>query len=459
MFCYNCMRDIGNESNYCPHCGRNSYPDRTAHYLSAGSMLNNRYLIGNALGEDGFSITYIARDMNIDRRVAVKEYYPMGHVTRNSANSNQVELRSVAETEFVTRGTDRFISEAKIARQDGISDVRDIFSENNTVYVVTSLRELTEQKKDSNHVPLPYNDGFDGETPETQKYMEDIQSRKPAPKKKKLGGGMIALIVIASVVVVGLATTMIILFANKGKTDSSNTTTAPTTIAVTTVPTQKPTEQDVDTSVTMPDVKGKKLSDAEAQLNNLGLKVETTREPDATVAKDYIIRQSVDSGQILKKGDTVMLYVSDGYVETKTTKEVHPDPTFSSLDSSSDFMDETGKEYNVNSVTVNDNTCWATAGDGIDEWLEINANGDQWVNGVVLVNGNPQNYQGFSRITSVRFEFSDGTSIEKTISDMTNLQTIAFDREVRTNSIKMTITGVAEGTESLHACLAYIKPY
>ena len=117
MFCYNCMNRISDQNNYCRHCGRNSYPDRTPHHITPGSDLKGRYLVGNAVGEDGFTITYVARDLNIDERVVLKEYYPMGHVHRDSDTSNEIVLNSQDEAAYFGKGSDQFISDAREAKR------------------------------------------------------------------------------------------------------------------------------------------------------------------------------------------------------------------------------------------------------------------------------------------------------------------------------------------------------
>ena len=64
--------------------------------------------------------------------------------------------------------------------------------------------------------------------------------------------------------------------------------------------------------VTVSDVSGKTLTDAVRDLEQLGLKVEKEYEENETVPKDCVIRQSIEAGRELNKGDTVMLVVSSG---------------------------------------------------------------------------------------------------------------------------------------------------
>lgn len=338
MFCYNCMHRISDENNYCPHCGRKSYPDRTPHHLTPGSDLKGRYLVGNALGEDSFIITYAARDLNIDERVVLREYYPMGHVHRNSEESNEVILNSETEAAYFDKGTDAFIAQAHEAKRNGKADVRDIFTANNTVYVVTSRQERPAGVNPRGSAPQQgegeesddYQDGYTGTRPEDYRSQTDISStRQPAPKKKGKGG-LIAGIVIGSAVVIGLAVTLVVLLNNGGKgKDDKTATTVRATVVTTAKPTEKPTDAPTKDPniVEMPDVRGKKLSDAESQLRELGLKIEISREYSDEVAKDYILRQSIDGGQTLRKGDTVMLYVSDGPAPTEPPKPTAPPVT------------------------------------------------------------------------------------------------------------------------------------
>ena len=62
------------------------------HHLSPGTVLNGKYEIGAVLGEGGFGITYIGQDINLDMKIAVKEYFPSGIVNRNSAVSAEVTV-------------------------------------------------------------------------------------------------------------------------------------------------------------------------------------------------------------------------------------------------------------------------------------------------------------------------------------------------------------------------------
>lgn len=95
------------------------------------------YRIIEILGQGGFGITYYARDLNLDRDVAIKEYLPVEMAVREGDYS--VHPFSAAYGKQYTWGLDRFIAEARtLAKFDHPNIVRvySVFEENNTGYMV-----------------------------------------------------------------------------------------------------------------------------------------------------------------------------------------------------------------------------------------------------------------------------------------------------------------------------------
>ena len=73
--CYNCFRQVADPSAPCPHCGFDLAENRQKFpvALRAGTVLNDRYIVGRVLGQGGFGITYLAFDTQLQAKVAVKE--------------------------------------------------------------------------------------------------------------------------------------------------------------------------------------------------------------------------------------------------------------------------------------------------------------------------------------------------------------------------------------------------
>ncbi len=139
--CWNCMGELG-QSPVCPHCGFNpeTYVTPT-NALPPYTILRGKYLVGNVLGQGGFGITYIAFDLTLEMKVAIKEYFPMASATRNSAMGPALQWRDVAGGDQSWRiGCLQFLSEArkmaKIHSIPNVVGVRDTFEENNTAYIV-----------------------------------------------------------------------------------------------------------------------------------------------------------------------------------------------------------------------------------------------------------------------------------------------------------------------------------
>jgi serine/threonine protein kinase len=89
------------------------------------------------LGQGGFGITYLARDTNLNREVAVKEYFPASFATR--AADHSVAPLSAEQHDHFTWGLRRFIDEGQtLARFDHPAIVRvlSVFEANGTAYMV-----------------------------------------------------------------------------------------------------------------------------------------------------------------------------------------------------------------------------------------------------------------------------------------------------------------------------------
>lgn len=127
----------------CPNCGGSinagDEPTKWPHRLPVGAVLQGRYVICDVLGEGGFGITYRGYDHKLDTSVAIKEYFPVGNVTRNVSLSFSVS-RVYGSTADYANAIDRFLQEARaLARMRDnpvIVNVMDVFEENDTAYIV-----------------------------------------------------------------------------------------------------------------------------------------------------------------------------------------------------------------------------------------------------------------------------------------------------------------------------------
>lgn len=137
--CFSCMNKKGN-GDFCDSCGfNNSTYEPPLHHLRPGTILAGKYIVGKSIGEGGFGITYIGYDINLEIRVAIKEYFPNGFVSRDVSNTDTVTIFSGSDQQIYESGREKFINEAKaLAKFDslpGIVSVKDFFLENGTAYI------------------------------------------------------------------------------------------------------------------------------------------------------------------------------------------------------------------------------------------------------------------------------------------------------------------------------------
>ena len=109
--------------------------------LPAGYRLGE-YEIQTVLGSGGFGITYKARDCNLGKSVAIKEYLPADFAVRDGRTT--VKPKSNASKDDYDWGLNRFLDEARtLARFDHphINKVLRYFQDNGTAYLVLEYIE------------------------------------------------------------------------------------------------------------------------------------------------------------------------------------------------------------------------------------------------------------------------------------------------------------------------------
>jgi WD40 repeat protein len=110
--------------------------------LAPGTELVGDFRIETVLDAGGFGITYVAREIALDRQVAIKEYFPIDFAARRDQGS--AVPRSADCAPDYEWGLERFIDEAQtLARFDHPNIVRVFryFRANNTAYIVMKYEE------------------------------------------------------------------------------------------------------------------------------------------------------------------------------------------------------------------------------------------------------------------------------------------------------------------------------
>lgn len=129
------------------------------HCLPTGTRIKD-YEIEGVLGKGGFGITYLARDVNLHKKVAIKELLPDGIATRG--NGMSVIAQSSSQQGDFRWAVDSFLKEAQILAgfdHPNIVHVYRLFEEHQTAYMVmpfiegVSLKQVVKAQK-----TLPFED-------------------------------------------------------------------------------------------------------------------------------------------------------------------------------------------------------------------------------------------------------------------------------------------------------------
>ena len=139
-----CMRDK-DEADLCSECGwREGTPPDSSAQLSPRAVLVEKYLIGMVLGQGGFGITYLAWDLLLNRKLAIKEYFPR-EICSRARDERTVQPLSQRSRQDFAYGLSKFVEEgqnlARFRDYPGIVSLFDFFENNGTAYLVMAYME------------------------------------------------------------------------------------------------------------------------------------------------------------------------------------------------------------------------------------------------------------------------------------------------------------------------------
>ena len=137
-FCYKCMEKFDMDKHICPSCGYDDTTPNNPMYITPGTILRDRYLVGILMDSNGEGVTYTGYDISTGGRVIIREYMPVNLCTRvrNKATIS-VNYNNLAKYKaFMAEYTELNKSLVKLRNNPSLPTVLDMFSENNTTYTI-----------------------------------------------------------------------------------------------------------------------------------------------------------------------------------------------------------------------------------------------------------------------------------------------------------------------------------
>lgn len=151
--CYHCFETLRDRAaDTCPYCGTplKQMEWDSRRYLKPGTILQNKFFVGNAIGKGGFGNTYVGWNEVLQCKVAIKEYFPT-NLTARGADGTTVTITSSDTQGYFRSGLNQFLEEARnvASLQDvkGVVQIYSFFEENGTGYIVMEFLEGMDVKQ------------------------------------------------------------------------------------------------------------------------------------------------------------------------------------------------------------------------------------------------------------------------------------------------------------------------
>ncbi len=146
--CMGCMNELDSDG-VCHYCTYNDDIPHLQSYLAPRTVLNGRYVVGKMLSYNGEGASYICFDMVAKQKAVLREYMPDTLCEREMRSTNIiVNADCLAKYKtYMSEFQDMNRTLTRMRNLGHICTAQDMFSENNTCYVVLEYCEGVSLKK------------------------------------------------------------------------------------------------------------------------------------------------------------------------------------------------------------------------------------------------------------------------------------------------------------------------
>lgn len=140
--CAKCWGELGEEP-VCEICGHDNNEKAEAKYLQPKTILEDKYAVGVVDRVESDSVTYIGLDLQLDKKIEIREFYPSGIANRLEGN-DIIHIRQKYVDEYDKLKKAFYKLWTTIEKLQGLSAIvpaYDVFEANGTVYAIIEKSE------------------------------------------------------------------------------------------------------------------------------------------------------------------------------------------------------------------------------------------------------------------------------------------------------------------------------
>lgn len=140
--CMGCMNSLPEGVSACPVCGYPAGGENPPLYLSVGTLLSGRYMVGRLLDIGGDSVRYLGYDQELRSPIIIREFFP-GTLCERGVDQQVAILGGCELTfqEYLEKFRRHVRALARMRELAAMIPIYDIFEENQTVYAISEHEE------------------------------------------------------------------------------------------------------------------------------------------------------------------------------------------------------------------------------------------------------------------------------------------------------------------------------
>lgn len=135
--CLNCFKEL-REGAVCAECGYDNDTQPDSMYLEPKTVLAGKYVVGAFREHESDAVTYSGYDMQLDKNIIIREFYPKG-ISSRLEGSRDIHIRQkfAAQADKYKKSFYKlWTTLEKMHSLSAVVPVYDVFEENETVYAI-----------------------------------------------------------------------------------------------------------------------------------------------------------------------------------------------------------------------------------------------------------------------------------------------------------------------------------